>query len=631
MAEQRAPRQGRRARRASRRRWPTCRSTASCSTRGATEFTGYAELESEATRLGLIVDGALGRRRAEAGDDGRARAGPHPALRRVRRPGLPTPARSSATGVRARGARRAEDRQEAVRAPRSGSPTASSPRARPCSRDGRPGLAPRRPPGALRHPHGARGAAPGARPERAAGRLATTSPGYLRLDFTWQALLRRDPQRDRGGHQPGRPARTCQVQHARTARSTRPRRWARWRCSARRTATTSGSSRSAARGRGSSAAAPTSSTPSQIGPVDDHRRSPRSAPACAGSRRSSGSEASTATWPRSARWSHELAESLKVPADELPERVAVAGRAAADGGEGARAGCGPARAGAAPARWPRRPRTSAGSRWSRPRSPGGLGGDRAAHARARRPRPARPDRPGVVALASRADGKVAFVVATQRGRPRLRGLSAGDAGARGGRRRRRPRRRQGRRGAGRRHASRTASRRRCCWSSTPSASGSPRERHADGTGRREGWPACGSGSTSARCGSGSPRATRDGMLATPAGDAGPRPARRSADLDKLARLVAEREAVEVVVGLPRSLSGKSGPAARAAREYAEALASRIAPGAGASRPTSGSPRLPPPGGSPKAGIRGRKGRQVVDRSAAVLILQGWLDAARRNS
>jgi putative Holliday junction resolvase len=106
--------------------------------------------------------------------------------------------------------------------------------------------------------------------------------------------------------------------------------------------------------------------------------------------------------------------------------------------------------------------------------------------------------------------------------------------------------------------------------------------------------------------------------------------RGSADLDKLARLVADREAVEVVVGLPRSLSGKSGPAARAAREYAEALASRIHPvpvRLSDERLTTvaATRRLA------EGGIRGRKGRQVVDRSAAVLILQGWLDTARRNS
>ncbi len=120
-----------------------------------------------------------------------------------------------------------------------------------------------------------------------------------------------------------------------------------------------------------------------------------------------------------------------------------------------------------------------------------------------------------------------------------------------------------------------------------------------------------------------------GVLASPVTTLARDP-RGAADLDKLARLVAEREAVEVVVGLPRSLSGKSGPAARSAREYAEALATRVHPvpvRLSDERLTTvaATRRLA------EGGIRGRKGRQVVDRSAAVLILQGWLDAARRNS
>jgi putative holliday junction resolvase len=120
-----------------------------------------------------------------------------------------------------------------------------------------------------------------------------------------------------------------------------------------------------------------------------------------------------------------------------------------------------------------------------------------------------------------------------------------------------------------------------------------------------------------------------GLLATPLTTLA-RDLRGGLDLDRLARLVAEREAVEVVVGLPRSLSGRSGPAARAAREYADSLAERIDPvpvRLSDERLTTvaATRRLA------EAGTRGRKGRQVVDRSAAVLILQGWLDAARRNS
>jgi putative Holliday junction resolvase len=118
-----------------------------------------------------------------------------------------------------------------------------------------------------------------------------------------------------------------------------------------------------------------------------------------------------------------------------------------------------------------------------------------------------------------------------------------------------------------------------------------------------------------------------GILATPLATLARDPS-GDADLAKLARLVAEREAVEVVVGLPRSLSGKRGRAARGAEEYARLLAQRIDP-----IPVRLSDeRLTTVAANRRlgeAGIRGRKGRTVVDRSAAVLILQGWLDGARR--
>jgi len=103
------------------------------------------------------------------------------------------------------------------------------------------------------------------------------------------------------------------------------------------------------------------------------------------------------------------------------------------------------------------------------------------------------------------------------------------------------------------------------------------------------------------------------------------------DLDRIAALVDEYEAVEVVVGLPRSLSGTEGRAAIAAREYAGQLAARLATGV---RPVpvqlcderlttviAGRTLI-------ERGVRGKKHRAVVDQAAAVLILQAWLDAER---
>ena len=64
---------------------------------------------------------------------------------------------------------------------------------------------------------------------------------------------------------------------------------------------------------------------------------------------------------------------------------------------------------------------------------------------------------------------------------------------------------------------------------------------------------------------------RDGVLAYPL-DTVPAGAN---ELARLAELVAEHEPIEVLVGLPRSLSGGEGPAAVKARERAARLAARL--------------------------------------------------------
>ncbi|HVX45302.1 MAG TPA: Holliday junction resolvase RuvX, partial [Mycobacteriales bacterium] len=64
-----------------------------------------------------------------------------------------------------------------------------------------------------------------------------------------------------------------------------------------------------------------------------------------------------------------------------------------------------------------------------------------------------------------------------------------------------------------------------------------------------------------------------GILATPW-----RTLRRGqGDLDAIVELVAERAAAGVVVGLPMTLAGRSGPAVQEARAYAELLRERIDP------------------------------------------------------
>jgi putative Holliday junction resolvase len=90
------------------------------------------------------------------------------------------------------------------------------------------------------------------------------------------------------------------------------------------------------------------------------------------------------------------------------------------------------------------------------------------------------------------------------------------------------------------------------------------------------------------------------------------------------------EAVEVVVGLPRSLSGREGPAAAKVRAYAGVLAAALAPVpvrlVDERLSTVSAERTLRARGM--EGRRGRARRGVVDQQAAVVILQTALDAER---
>jgi putative Holliday junction resolvase len=106
-----------------------------------------------------------------------------------------------------------------------------------------------------------------------------------------------------------------------------------------------------------------------------------------------------------------------------------------------------------------------------------------------------------------------------------------------------------------------------------------------------------------------------------------RRAKDESDLDHLAGLVVTHEVVEVVVGLPRHLSGASGASARDASAYAEALASRI----GDVPVHLVDERLSTVTASSHlraGGIPARRQRPVIDQAAAVVILQSHLDRRR---
>ncbi|CCH88751.1 putative Holliday junction resolvase [Modestobacter italicus] len=107
-----------------------------------------------------------------------------------------------------------------------------------------------------------------------------------------------------------------------------------------------------------------------------------------------------------------------------------------------------------------------------------------------------------------------------------------------------------------------------------------------------------------------------------------RRAKDQSDLDHLAGLVVTHEVVEVVVGLPRHLSGASGASAQDASAYAASLASRIGDvpvhlvDERLSTVTAASHLR-------AGGISARRQRPVIDQAAAVVILQSHLDGRPR--
>jgi putative Holliday junction resolvase len=117
----------------------------------------------------------------------------------------------------------------------------------------------------------------------------------------------------------------------------------------------------------------------------------------------------------------------------------------------------------------------------------------------------------------------------------------------------------------------------------------------------------------------------DGILATPVETV--RRDRSDKHVRRLAQLVNELEAVEVVVGLPRTLADRSGSSARDAVELAEQLARRIAPTPvrlSDERLTTVSAQR----SLRDAGVRAKGQRAMIDQAAAVGILQNWLDQRR---
>ncbi len=118
----------------------------------------------------------------------------------------------------------------------------------------------------------------------------------------------------------------------------------------------------------------------------------------------------------------------------------------------------------------------------------------------------------------------------------------------------------------------------------------------------------------------------DGILATPvetvarAKKSGAQPT----DLIRIAEIVREYEAVEVIVGLPRTLRGENGSSAKIAVGFAKRLR-RMIPGVPIRLSDERLTTVSAARALRDSGVRARGQRQVIDQAAAVSILQGWLD------
>ncbi len=119
------------------------------------------------------------------------------------------------------------------------------------------------------------------------------------------------------------------------------------------------------------------------------------------------------------------------------------------------------------------------------------------------------------------------------------------------------------------------------------------------------------------------RSDPSGLIATPVETV----RRGKGDLARLRALAAEDEAVEVVVGLPRSLSGGEGPSAAKVREFAARIAEAVAPVPVRLCDVRLS-TVTPAAVLRGQGKKGQKRRAVVDQAAAVVILQNALETER---
>ena len=102
-----------------------------------------------------------------------------------------------------------------------------------------------------------------------------------------------------------------------------------------------------------------------------------------------------------------------------------------------------------------------------------------------------------------------------------------------------------------------------------------------------------------------------------------------ADHQRIAALVVEEEAEVVVVGLPLNMDGSLGPAARAALAEAQALGTVV--GVPVETHDERRTTVTADAALMERKMRAPQRRRVIDKVAAAVLLQSWLDARSARS
>lgn len=99
------------------------------------------------------------------------------------------------------------------------------------------------------------------------------------------------------------------------------------------------------------------------------------------------------------------------------------------------------------------------------------------------------------------------------------------------------------------------------------------------------------------------------------------------DLEELKKLINEYEVSTIVIGLPKNMNGTLGPRAEIVHEFAAQLQKNVT-----AEIVFWDERLSTVAASKvliEADVSRKKRKQVIDKMAAVIILQGYLDSRKR--